>query len=181
MGADIKRSPGATYWADWQYTPDEWQHFNQLEQRHTWRLAAQQIGLGVTVALPLGIVEGFFGFSNNDSQNSIVIGLGVLSCFFGFMLLMGLGRALRKYSFGQELQIARRQGSRAIRISPKAICMGSREFLLIGGYKPRELVSVTLRLSQPAVLQFATIAAKRTLSEWRYDIWVPVPAGHEAE
>ncbi len=51
MGAILKRSPDATYWAVWQYTEEEWQRFDALERWHTWRLAAQQVGLGAAVGL----------------------------------------------------------------------------------------------------------------------------------
>ncbi len=181
MGAEVKRSPGATYWAAWQYTEEEWQRFDQLERRHTWWLAGQQVGIGVALGLVFCISGWVFGIFRHYTEAEWSIMLWALACLFGFILLFGMWFAWREYRFGQTRQRGRRQGPRAVRISPDTVQIGAGKSSLIAGYPPRELVSVTLRLSQPAVLQFATIAAKRTLSEWRYDIWVPVPAGHEAE
>ncbi len=177
MGAEVKRSPGATYWAEWHYTPDEWQRFDVLEQHHTWRLAAQQVGLGVAVGLLACFILGFSGFSHPLSQESASIGRWLIAWMFSLGLVAGLWQARREYRFGQSLRSERWQGPHEVRISPEAIRMGA----IVMNYFPRELVSVTLHASQPAVLRFTSLKAKRSLSARRYTLWVPVPAGHEAE
>ncbi len=181
MGAEVKRSPGATYWANWQYTPDEWRHFDKLEWRHTWWLAGQQLGIGVALGLVICISGGVFGVFRHYNEAEWSIMLWALACLFGFILLFGMWFAWREYSFGQTLQTGRRQGPRAVCISPNIVQIGAGKSLLIRGYPPRELVSVTLRRAQPALLQFTTLTAKRTPSARRYTLWVPVPTGHEAE
>lgn len=180
MGAEVKRSPGATYWADWQYTEEEWQRFDQLEWRHTWRLVGQQLGLWIAMDLGICILEGFFGFSKNPSPESIATGWWVLAYLFSFILLIGLWRARKVYRFGQVLHMARRQSPRRIRISPATVMIGEIEVDLLDSHL-LELRSVTLLAIQPAVLQFITLFAKRTRFARQYEIWVPVPAGHETE
>ncbi len=103
--------------------------------------------------------------------------MAALIVMFSLGLVAGLWQARREYRFGQSLRSERWQGSHEVRISPEAIRIGA----MVMNYFPRELVSVILRPSQPTVLQFTTLTAKRTLSARCYTLWVPVPAGHEAE
>jgi len=181
MGSAVKHRPDATYWVDWQFTPDEWRRFDELERRHTWRLAAQQVGVCLAVSSWGCLILAFWGVSHRSNPESLSIVLWLSAWSYTLGLLFGLWRVWREHSFGQTLQMKRHQGPRIVRINPDTIQIGAMKIPLIRDYDPRKLVSVTVRSSQPAVLQFATSFAKRSLLARRYQLWVPVPAGHEVE
>jgi steroid delta-isomerase-like uncharacterized protein len=165
------------YWARWEYSPEEWERFDQLDWgRATTALLVSAIG---SVALTMGFVA-FLTISTSD--NFVPVLLIPMMLLMSFLLTYFL--AGRRWMEARKRHQARKTGSRRVTIGVPS-SFHDQGLWLAGTYIPLQETFLELKsvhiTENPPLLHLRRKHVEIRQSSWHDTVPILIPRGHEAE
>lgn len=172
------------YWAHWEYTPEEWTRFDQLD----WGSAKRRVLLFIVCAgLPFLLILSFFliiFFSVATTEPDALFPLLIIPGVLLFVLvIIGLTIPGRDFREARQRHSARLKGSRRVTIGNVSLL--DQASWQAGLYVPLQellldLVSVKMTENPPQLVFRRKHVGLRQAS-WRDTIHLLIPHGHEDE
>jgi hypothetical protein len=184
------------YWARWEYSPEDWNHFERLDWTSAWhafwRLIVLWLLVSVVISADLVIVlnSTMHGLAPTDTPNAFEVEVFLVVFFIAVLASVGSSCI---FLWGWLPAQEARQRHRARQVGPHRVTIGpvtvfSQSFWLAGQHFPLQDASVTLTRvtlsAEPPALHFRRRHG-RTLttrtSGWYDTVRILLPSGHEQE
>lgn len=174
------------YWARWEYTPEEWKRFDQVDYGR-----ATNVLLVVAVGVPLicmaFVAFVFMGVNSNPLQTSpdysvlvIMVPMMLLMAFLLTFFLAG-----RRWWEARKRHLARKGEPRRVTIGVPSSLFHHQGLWIAGNFVPVQetfLELTSVRLTQnPSVLHLRRKHIHLRQSNWHDTLHILVPQGREAE
>jgi hypothetical protein len=178
-------------WVRWQYTETEWQGWITWDWQRAWAPIRRVIMLCtrglvlVAVCTALLFATGHTPFQTLDSTVDpwYIMLIGIIASFglvwSPIFIIAGVLTQLGAYQQARQWRAVRQQGPHEIIIGPTTVWQAGQEIRLLT--HRWELGAVWLERATPEQTVLALRLVHPRQHTVLYDLWLPVPAGHEAE